>query len=109
VRQPLLRLTKDDFVVEAYKAPGHGGQHKNKTMSAIRITHPPSGAVASCAEHREQPRNKKEAFKRLCASPKFLNWAYATIAVDEAMKPENLRTEIMVDGEWVAVDENQLR
>lgn len=73
-KELLFSVTKKDLIIEPYKGSGKGGQHRNKTMSCVRITHPPSGAVAVGTEHREQLRNKKLAFKRLTEHPKFKMW-----------------------------------
>ncbi|MCC7253352.1 peptide chain release factor H [Hyphomicrobium sp.] len=58
-----LRLA--DVVFEAMRASGPGGQHVNKTESAVRATHRPSGLVATAREERSQAMNKKLALARL--------------------------------------------
>ncbi len=60
-----LRL--QDVVFEAMRASGPGGQHVNKTESAVRATHRPSGLVATAREERSQTMNKKLALARLAA------------------------------------------
>ena len=52
MRELIMSLSKDkgDFVVTPFKGSGKGGQKRNKTMSACRITHPASGAVSECQE-----------------------------------------------------------
>lgn len=52
--------------IDFYRGTGAGGQKRNKTSSACRITHTPTGHVASCENHRSQPKNRAEAFRRLC-------------------------------------------
>jgi peptide chain release factor len=59
-------LSLKDVRVESMRARGPGGQHVNKTASAIRVTHVPSGLVATAQEERSQHRNKKRALARLC-------------------------------------------
>ena len=59
-----LFLSKD-FRIEAMKASGPGGQHVNKSSTAIRITHIPSGMVATAQEERSQYMNRKLALARL--------------------------------------------
>ncbi len=67
----LFSITKDDFEFQAIRAGGPGGQHQNKTSSAIRITHKPSGASAISREHKSQLQNKKSAFTKLTNDDKF--------------------------------------
>ena len=58
------RLEKE-VRVETYRASGPGGQHRNVTESAVRLTHIPSGVVVVSADSRSQHRNKQTAFERL--------------------------------------------
>jgi ribosome-associated protein len=51
--------------IDTYRASGPGGQHVNKTNSAIRLTHPPSGIVVIAQDSPSQVRNKEVAFERL--------------------------------------------
>jgi protein subunit release factor A len=52
-------------VLETYKSRGPGGQRKNKTETAVRLTHLPSGITVIATEHRSQAQNRKLAFERL--------------------------------------------
>jgi protein subunit release factor A len=52
-------------VVETYKSSGPGGQRKNKTETAIRLTHVPTGITVVATEHRSQAQNRRLAFERL--------------------------------------------
>lgn len=54
--------------VETYRASGPGGQHRNKTESAVRMTHRPSGIVRVATEHRSQLRNRELALERIFAA-----------------------------------------
>ncbi len=54
-----------DCDVETYRASGPGGQHRNKTESAVRMTHRPSGIVRVGTEHRSQLRNRELALERI--------------------------------------------
>jgi peptide chain release factor 2 len=60
-------LTADELKVEAFRSSGPGGQHMQKTSSAIRITHLPTGLAASCQSQRSQHQNKEIALKVLQA------------------------------------------
>ena len=63
-----------EVVVEAFRARGPGGQHVNKTESALRLTHPPSGVVVIAQDSPSQYRNRETAFKRLIARLERLNY-----------------------------------
>src|SRR5258708_13491192 len=60
-----LKKLKQDCDVETYRASGPGGQHRNKTESAVRMTHGPSGIVRVATEHRSQLRNRELALERI--------------------------------------------
>ena len=54
-----------EVLVEPYRAPGPGGQRKNRKETAIRLTHPPSGITVVASERRSQAQNREVAFDRL--------------------------------------------
>src|SRR5207245_2039264 len=66
------RLEKE-VKVETFRAGGPGGQHRNVTESAVRLTHFPSGVVVVAAESRSQHRNRDTAFERLIRRLKSMN------------------------------------
>ena len=86
-----VELREEDIRMDVYRASGAGGQHVNKTSSAVRLTHEPTGLVTTCQQERSQIKNRATAMKMLRAAlyQKQLEEQEAARAVLEATKTDN--------------------
>lgn len=67
-----IQINEGDLRVDTYSAGGPGGQHVNKTQSAVRLTHLPTGVVVACQTQRSQIMNRKQAMRSLASKLKQL-------------------------------------
>lgn len=105
----LFSLTRKDFEIQTFCTGGKGGQHRNAKQNGVRIIHSASGARAEHRDGRDQAKNKREAFLKLCETKEFKQWHKAEVyrrlhvayqmerdineIIDEQMSDKNLKIE----------------
>ncbi len=87
-----IEVNDDDIRIDTYRSSGAGGQHINKTSSAIRITHFPTGIVVQCQNERSQHMNKDKAMQMLKAK------LYMLKKQEQLDKANGIRGEVMDNG-----------
>ncbi len=83
-----IEISDDDIRIDTYRSSGAGGQHINKTSSAIRITHLPTGIVVQCQNERSQHHNKDKAMQMLKSKLQLLK------EQEQAEKVSDIRGEV---------------
>ena len=93
IEKTAMIIEDKDLRVDVYRASGAGGQHVNKTESAVRITHIPTGVVVTCQSGKSQIKNRETAMKSLTSKLEFLHYE------NEQRKLKNLQP-IQMKIEW---------
>lgn len=121
MRELLFSVTKKDLDISYFNGTGKGGQNRNKVAACVHMKHRDSGVCVTAQRERSRDQNLKQAFESLVNHPKFKAWHKIKCAelmatkeekaqekkriddaVDEAMKPDNIKLEVKdANGHWV--------
>lgn len=112
-KERLFSVTRKDCEWSYFNGTGNGGQAKNKTRSAVRLYHPPSGVHVQAQESRSKLDNEQLAWKRLGNHPDFVKWARLEAArvtgklaeIEEKIERDMAReqdftVEVFRNGKW---------
>ncbi len=112
MKELLFSITKKDFKINYFSGTGAGGQHRNRHMNSVRLTHLPSNVTVTGQSNKERLSNIKEALNNILKHPKFKIWHNEKVMemltgksiddrVNESMSPENLIIESKDEnGRW---------
>lgn len=112
-RELAFSVTRKDLRIETFAAGGPGGQHQNTSNTAVRITHPASGASGVARDSRSQHQNMRNALHRMVESGKFRAWKNRMllgnpdspeVCVEKDMAPGNLLIMGREEGHWKVID-----
>lgn len=112
-RELAFSVTRKDLKIDTFQAGGPGGQHQNHSNTAVRITHPASGAVGEARDNRSQHQNMRAALRRMTASGKFRAWVNRQLLgnplppeeqVEKDMVPSNLLVMGRTGDRWEVID-----
>jgi protein subunit release factor B len=110
-RELAFSVTRKDLKIDTFSAGGPGGQHQNTSNTAVRITHPASGASGEARDSRSQHKNMRNALRRMVESKRFKIWVNRQLLgepaekkVERDMRPSNLLIMGREEGKWKIID-----
>lgn len=97
MKELLFSVTSSDCDWEFTKGSGNGGQKRNKTATAVRVTHRASGAKGYAEDATGQLQNRRAAFKRMAETPQFKAWIKKTASQISLTKDQLRKREADID------------